>query len=150
MLLVSLIFALSAIACVTAWQYTNKLLHNLKISGEKIIPVSVIASSLLFGSTAAIGNDKLDGRKIFDSSCAACHAGGGNILPFAKDKTLFKDALAKNGYNNKESIARIVSEGKGLMLPYGPIGDKLPASLNPEQIDAVSNYVLQQANAGWK
>ena len=41
---------------------------------------------------------------IFETKCAACHAGGGNAL--SPLKTLKLDALQKNGYAEQEQLVR--------------------------------------------
>lgn len=95
----------------------------------------------------------LTGPEIFTHACAGCHAGGGNLLaPFSK--TLKATDLGKNGYDNVESIAQLVDKGKGLMAGYGsytsPKGKLVPAKYSPEEIKAVSEYVLMKAAAEWK
>ena len=78
--------------------------------------------------------------------------GGGNIL--AGGKTLKISSLQKNGYTTVEAIANLVDKGKGMMGPYGeftsPKGNLMPAKYTPEEITAVSEYVLQQAAIDWK
>ena len=93
------------------------------------------------------------GERVFKESCSACHAGGGNIIPFAK--TLSKSSLESNGYDQKEKIIEIVNKGsKNGMLAYGPFtsskGDTIPGRLTPEQMSDVADYVLQKANQNWE
>jgi cytochrome c6 len=78
---------------------------------------------------------------IFESTCSGCHINGGNIV--RRGKTLKLKALQKNQLDNLEAIATLVAQGKGNMSAYA---DKL----SPEQIQAVAQYVLDQAQAGWK
>ena len=52
-------------------------------------------------------------------------------------------ALKKYGMDSIEAIANIVTNGQGNMSAYK---DRLTA----EEIQAVSAYVLQQAEAGWR
>lgn len=52
---------------------------------------------------------------LFEQNCAACHANGGNIIFYARNKTLFPKALEKNGYRDKDSIAQITKQGKVLL-----------------------------------
>jgi cytochrome c6 len=78
---------------------------------------------------------------IFESTCSGCHINGGNIV--RRGKTLKLKALQKNQLDNLEAIATLVAQGKGNMSAYA---DKL----SPQQIQAVAQYVLDQAQAGWK
>lgn len=118
---------------------------------KQFASLGIVASVLLAPMVAPV---QADGQKIFESSCSGCHAGGGNILPFSGGKTLFKDALKSNGYDTKEAVIKIVTEGRGAMIPYGPfkspVGNEMPAFLQPNQIEAVSAYVIKQAANDWK
>jgi cytochrome c6 len=81
------------------------------------------------------------GTTIFQAQCAACHQGGGNIIRGGKNLKL--KALERNHVETVEAIQALVTQGKGNMSAYG---DRLTA----EEITAVSEYVLAQAEAGWK
>lgn len=87
--------------------------------------------------TASLDN----GAAVFKANCAACHAGGGNIV--RRRKNLKLKTLHKRQVDTEEAIATLVTNGKGIMSAYG---DKLTA----EQIADVSAYVLQQAELNWK
>ncbi|MGL4620906.1 cytochrome c6 PetJ [Chroococcidiopsis sp.] len=91
-------------------------------------------------STPALAADTSDGAKIFETQCAGCHINGGNIV--RRGKNLKQKALKKYGMDSLEAIANIVTNGKGNMSAYK---DRLTA----EEIQAVSAYVLQQAETGW-
>ena len=82
---------------------------------------------------------------IFEAKCAACHAGGGNVLlPL---KTLKLDALQKNGYAEVEPLANLLRNGKGQMPKYQ--GAIPPVSrLTDDEIEAVATLVLDTAKAG--
>ena len=80
------------------------------------------------------------GNALFQANCVGCHARGGNII--RRGKTLKQRALTRNGYDTSEAIAEIVTQGKGAMTAFG---DRLTA----EEIEAIAQYVLQQAEAGW-
>lgn len=82
-----------------------------------------------------------EGKTIFQSNCAGCHAHGGNII--RRGKSLKKRALKRNGYESIADVYQIVTQGKGNMSAYAE-------RLTPEEIDIVSRYVLQQAEQGWK
>ena len=80
------------------------------------------------------------GAKIFNNNCASCHAGGKNSVVAAKN--LQAAALAKYGKDTVEAITLQVAKGKGAMPAFSK-------KLNPEQINLVTNYVLEQAQNGW-
>ncbi|MDY7022019.1 MAG: c-type cytochrome [Cyanobacteriota bacterium] len=81
------------------------------------------------------------GAKIFSQQCAGCHAKGGNIV--RRGKNLKKRALARNGYDTALAISNLVTQGKGNMPAYQ---DRLTET----EIQAVSDYVVQQAEKNWK
>ncbi|KAK4523277.1 hypothetical protein GAYE_PCTG50G1170 [Galdieria yellowstonensis] len=80
---------------------------------------------------------------LFEQNCAACHANGGNIIFYARNKTLFPKALEKNGYRDKASIAQITKQGKGAMPGYAN-------KLDDQEISLLSEYILQRAAENWK
>lgn len=85
--------------------------------------------------------DLVRGAEVFDANCAGCHAKGGNII--RRGKNLKARALKRNRANTVEAIEALVTNGKGIMSAYG---DRLSAS----DIQDVSSYVLDRANANWK
>jgi cytochrome c6 len=80
------------------------------------------------------------GPKIFQTECAACHAGGGNII--RRGKNLKLKALERNHLDTLAAIETLVTQGKGNMSAYGD-------RLTPDEITAVSAYVLAQAAQNW-
>ena len=80
------------------------------------------------------------GAKIFSANCAACHAGGNNVI-MAK-KNLKKEALAEYGMNTVAAITTQVTKGKNAMPAFG-------GRLSAAQIEDVANYVLAQSDKGW-
>ncbi len=81
------------------------------------------------------------GVKVFQSNCAGCHARGGNIV--RRGKNLKLKTLQKNRLDNLEEIAALVVNGKNNMPAYRD-------RLNDAEIQAVSIYVLQQAELNWQ
>jgi len=81
-----------------------------------------------------------EGEKIFTANCAACHAGGNNVIMPAK--TLKIEDLEKYGMSNIDSIKTQVTNGKNAMPSF-------QGRLNTDDIDNVANYVLSQSKAGW-
>ncbi|NJK38736.1 MAG: c-type cytochrome [Oscillatoriales cyanobacterium RM1_1_9] len=90
-------------------------------------------------SALAEGNPE-NGAKIFAANCAACHAGGGNVV--MGNKTLKKDALAQYNMASLDAITNQVMKGKNAM-------PKFLGRLNAQQIEDVATYVLAQSEKGW-
>jgi len=108
--------------------------------------VTIIAIAFIFftsiDSVIAAPIANLDnGAEIFKANCAACHAGGGNIV--RRGKNLRLKTLHKRKVDTEDAIATLVTNGKGIMSAYG---DKLTS----EEIANVSAYVLQRAEENWK
>lgn len=77
---------------------------------------------------------------LFAVNCAGCHVGGGNII--RRGKTLKQKALVRNGYADVAAITALITQGKGIMPAYAD-------RLSSEEIDAIAQYVQQQAETGW-
>ncbi|MDJ0693458.1 MAG: c-type cytochrome [Mastigocoleus sp. MO_167.B18] len=88
----------------------------------------------------ALAGDAASGAKIFAANCNACHMGGNNVVNGAK--TLKADALEKYGMNSIEKITYQVTNGKNAMPAF-------KGRLNPQQIEDVATYVLDQSAKGW-
>ena len=88
----------------------------------------------------ALAADAASGAKIFSANCAACHAGGRNVI--MADKTLQKQALEKYSMNSIEAIVTQVTNGKNAMPSF-------KGRLSQAQIEDVASYVLAQADKGW-
>jgi cytochrome c6 len=90
---------------------------------------------------ATLAADTINGEKIFSIQCAGCHVNGGNIV--RRGKTLKLKALKRNQVDSLEAIASLVANGKGNMSAY-------KERLSPQEIEAVSAYVLEQAQKNWR
>lgn len=99
-----------------------------------------ITAAMFTFAVPAIAGDTASGAKIFSANCAACHAGGRNVINGAK--TLKKDALEKYEMNSLEAITYQVNNGKNAMPAF-------KGRLSDAQIDDVASYVLSQSEAGW-
>ncbi|MCT7961531.1 c-type cytochrome [Laspinema sp. D1] len=88
----------------------------------------------------AFAGDAANGAKIFSANCAACHAGGNNVI--MANKTLKKDALDQYAMNSIDAITTQVKNGKNAMPAFG-------GRLSDDQIADVATYVLEQAEKGW-
>ncbi len=82
-----------------------------------------------------------NGAELFDVHCVGCHPQGKNII--RRGKTLKIKALQRNQLDSVDAIATLVTNGKNNMSAYK---DTLSAS----EITAVSTYVLEQAQQGWR
>ena len=83
--------------------------------------------------------DVESGATIFAGNCAACHAGGNNVI--AAEKTLRKEALDSylTGGRKESSVVTQVTNGKNAMPAFG-------GRLSDEEIGDVAAYVIDQAN----
>lgn len=81
-----------------------------------------------------------DGAKVFKANCAACHAQGTNRVN--SQKTLKKDDLVAYEMYDRDAIVNQVTNGKNAMPAFG-------GKLSDAEIDAVADYVVEQADAGW-
>ncbi|MGD1918411.1 MAG: cytochrome c6 PetJ [Pleurocapsa sp.] len=99
-----------------------------------------LTAAMFTFATPAIAGDAASGAKIFSANCAACHAGGNNVVHGAK--TLKKEALDKYEMNSLEAVTYQVNNGKNAMPAF-------KGRLTDAQIDDVATYVLSQAEKGW-
>ncbi len=106
---------------------------------KKLLSIALTALAVLtFAiSSPVLAADAGAGAGVFNANCAACHAGGNNVVQ--ADKTLKSDALAANGMNSADAIINQVTNGKGGMPAFG-------ASLSAADIENVAAYVLDQAD----
>ncbi len=85
--------------------------------------------------------DTVDGAKIFSANCAGCHINGGNII--RRGKNLKMRALKRYKMDSIAAISNIVTYGKNNMSAY-------KERLTEPEIQAVSTYVLNQAENNWR
>ncbi len=109
---------------------------------KRLISIFLTAIALLTVTFnhPALAADAASGGKIFSANCAACHAGGNNVI-MAK-KNLKKEALAEYGMNSIAAITTQVTNGKNAMPAFG-------GRLSAGQIEDVATYVLGQSEKGW-
>ncbi len=79
-------------------------------------------------------------QALFEAHCSSCHAHGGNLI--RRGKNLQQKTLLRNGYGEVGAIAPLITQGKGVMPAYA---DRLGES----EIEAIAQYVLEQAKIGW-
>lgn len=89
----------------------------------------------------AIAGDISSGEQVFSGNCAACHAGGNNVIQ--NEKTLRKEALEAylEGGFKESSIIYQVTNGKNAMPAFG-------GRLDDSEIQDVAAYVFDQATGG--
>ena len=99
-----------------------------------------MATTLAVGIAAAPANaaDIGNGKQIFEANCAACHAGGMNVIQV--EKTLQKEALEQYlaGGLKESSIITQVTNGKNSMPAFG-------GRLGDDEIQDVAAYVYDTA-----
>ncbi|MDJ0842882.1 c-type cytochrome [Crocosphaera sp.] len=91
--------------------------------------------------TSALAENVKDGSKIFTVHCAGCHPNGNNII--RRGKNLKLRALKRNKVDTLDAIINLVTYGKNNMSAY-------EERLTQDEIQLVSQYVLEQANNDWK
>mmetsp|Transcript_42142 Transcript_42142/g.47079 ORF Transcript_42142/g.47079 Transcript_42142/m.47079 type:complete len:135 (-) Transcript_42142:223-627(-) len=102
------------------------------------------AGAIAFG--VAVGpvyaTDVAAGETIFNANCAACHAGGQNVI--MPEKTLEKEALDQflAGGRSEKSVMTQVTNGKNAMPAFG-------GRLSDENIANVASYVIATSEIGW-
>ena len=114
-----------------------------------VAPRRVIASLALLSalSTLSPRPAMADGAVLFEAKCAACHAGGGNVV--ARGKTLDRAALTANNVD----IEAIVTMGKNQMPGFGEACAPKPACtfgarLSDADVAEVSKWVDARADDG--
>ena len=113
-------------------------LHSQVAKGAAAAGVAaMIASQPVLA--ANVGN----GEQVFNANCAACHAGGANVI--MPEKTLEKEALDQYlaGGRSEKSVITQVTNGKNAMPAFG-------GRLSDDDIADVAAYVIKSADAGWE
>lgn len=117
------------------------VLITMRLTFCAIVGLLSLLLVLGFGQSSVLAADLAHGAAVFETHCAGCHINGGNIV--RRGKTLKLKALEQNQVNTLEAIADLVSNGKGNMSAY-------QTKLSAAEIQAVSAYVLDRAETGWK
>ena len=114
-----------------------------------VAPRRAIASLALLSALSTLSPRPAlaDGAVLFEAKCAACHAGGGNVV--ARGKTLDRAALTANNVD----IEAIVTMGKNQMPGFGEACAPKPACtfgarLSDADIAEVSKWVDARADDG--
>ena len=109
---------------------------------KKIITVCLLILLLIniIKVPTVLAAETAKGAEIFQINCVGCHANGGNIVRWWKNLTI--GTLKNNKLDSVDAIAYLVKNGKNNMSAYAE-------RLTPTEIEAVSAYVLKQAENGW-
>ena len=117
-----------------------------RVSGLILTLLLIVgAAGLLSAPAMAVDGAALErGEQIFNSNCAACHMGGGNVI--RANRTLKISDLNNHveAYSSSplEALEHEIEDGLNAMPSYA---DKL----SEEDIIAVATYVEQRAELGW-
>ena len=87
---------------------------------SQAVQAGTLVGAIAFGAIdPAFAGDVGAGQQIFGANCAACHAGGQNVI--TPKKTLEKDALDQYLVDGRseESIMTLVTNGKNAMPAFG-------------------------------
>ena len=105
-----------------------------KIISVAWLSVFAIISMLLINSTIASANGK-GGEAAFKEYCAACHAGGGNIVK--ADKTLARKDREKNGVKTVKDIVGLMRKPGEGMTTF----DK--KMISDKEAKAIAEYIVK-------
>nr|BAC54099.1 precursor cytochrome c6 [Chaetoceros gracilis] len=113
------------------------------ISPQKAAQAGAVAAAIATSVAApAFAGDVAAGEQVFNANCAACHAGGQNVI--MPEKTLEKDALEQYlaGGRNEKAVITQVTNGKNAMPAFG-------GRLSDDDIANVASYVIATSESGW-
>ena len=117
-----------------------------RVSGLILTLLLIVgAAGLLSAPAMAVDGAALErGEQIFNSNCAACHMGGGNVI--RANRTLkisdLNDHVEAYSSSPLEALEHEIEDGLNAMPSYA---DKL----SEEEIMAVATYVEQRAELDW-
>jgi cytochrome c6 len=117
------------------------LLHKISQAVKAAIAGAAVTAGVAV--SPAFAGDVGAGEQVFNANCAACHAGGQNVI--MPDKTLEKLALETYlaGGRNEKAVITQVTNGKNAMPSFG-------GRLTEEQIADVASYVIATSEKGWE
>lgn len=95
----------------------------------------------MFSIQSTLAANSSNPAQLFETNCAGCHPHGGNII--RRGKNLKTRALRRNKLDSEKAIANLVTNGKNNMPAY-------QYRLTEKEIEAISAYVLEQAEMNWK
>lgn len=116
-------------------------LIGIVLMGTVAVARPAIAADFTTSTDSSDSVNLENGAQVFQTHCEGCHLNGGNII--RRGKTLKLNALKRNGMDSPDAIAAIVTNGKNNMSAFRD-------RLTDQQIQDVTAYVLDRANADWK
>jgi len=125
-----------------AKQYLSSLKCTIHIKQAIKAAAATAAVTAGVAVSPAFAGDAGAGEQVFNANCAACHAGGQNVI--MPEKTLEKDALDQYlaGGRKESSVVTQVTNGKNAMPAFG-------GRLSDDDIANVATYVIATSEAGW-
>ena len=111
---------------------------------QHVLLLCVCVAVLLATGPSAMAASINHGQRIFAGYCAACHAGGTNLVQYERPLSpeAFSNFLSNYDRGHEAAIAAQVNHGKNAMPAFA---DKL----SEQDIADVAAFVEQQANHGW-
>lgn len=128
-----ILLSLTISATTAAWNQHQVQLGKAAAAGAVVFCLS---------TAPALGANVEAGEQIFNTNCAACHAGGQNVI--MPEKTLEKEALETylTGGRNEAAVRIQVTYGKNAMPAFG-------GRLGDEDIANVASFVITKSKFGW-
>ena len=119
-----------------------------RLSGLMLTLLLIVGATGLLSAPAmamAMESSALErGEQIFNSNCAACHMGGGNVI--RANRTLkisdLNDHVEAYSSSPLEALEHEIEDGLNAMPSYAD-------TLSEEEIMAVATYVEERAELGW-
>lgn len=111
----------------------TKPVASVKMAGEAAAPAAAGGEAAPAPAAAA---GPVDGKKIYEATCAACHATGAAGAPKVGDKAAWGPRIAQG----VPALINSATNGKNAMPPKG--GN---ASLKDDEIKAVVEYMVAQS-----
>jgi cytochrome c6 len=137
---VALVFLCIPVKTIAAFTVKLDQKPCFQSHGHALLKITTVAATLIAATGTANAADIAAGQKIFDQSCASCHAGGNNAI--AKQRTLKQEAL--NEYLlNPQSGSDIVKFIKDSNVHRGALA--FSAKLDDAAYENVGQYVFTQA-----
>lgn len=136
--MMKLIAVAALVASASAW--TTPKSFDVPVAIKAAVASGAVAVGVAV--SPAFAGDIGAGEQVFNANCAACHAGGQNVI--MPDKTLEKEALESYlaGGRNEKSVITQVTNGKNAMPAFG-------GRLSDEDIANVATYVISTSESGW-
>merc|ERR550514_2601808 len=128
--------AIIATLVASASAFSIKVPANVKAAVAGAAVTAGVAVAPAFAADVGAG------EQVFDGNCAACHAGGQNVI--MPEKTLEQESLEEylDGGANEAAVVKQVTNGKNAMPAFG-------SRLSAADIENVATYVISTAKDGW-